>query len=198
MNTFKQAISKLANIQKLSNDVTRISLWYPIITLYSVMRIHTLWSNFPQMIKKWYFSDVEHIASLYLYNITTLDKKKSVHHSVLIMKFVYGHELEIHAPQSFVCLFQAHNMRRIHLMNSSLKSRKEKGAQHEEICQSRFKKRYNEKQRLDHEDSLKFFQVQSRIVNYYVFLQVLNSQPYYTEKIFLLWGGGGILWKIHM
>ncbi|XP_048761242.1 trichohyalin-like isoform X2 [Ostrea edulis] len=52
----------------------------------------------------------------------------------------------------------AHNMRRIHLMNSSLKSRKEKGAQHEEICQSRFKKRYNEKQRLDHEDSLKFFQ----------------------------------------
>ncbi|XP_061168161.1 trichohyalin-like isoform X2 [Saccostrea echinata] len=53
---------------------------------------------------------------------------------------------------------EAHNMRRIHLMNSSLKARKEKGAQHEEICQSRFKKRFNDKQRLEHEDSLKFFQ----------------------------------------
>lgn len=44
-------------------------------------------------------------------------------------------------------------------MNSSLEARKEKGAQHEEVCQSRFKKRFTEKQRLEHEDSLKFFQV---------------------------------------
>lgn len=47
-------------------------------------------------------------------------------------------------------------------MNSSLKARKEKGAQHEEVCQSRFKKRFTEKQRLEHEDSLKFFQVWER------------------------------------
>lgn len=53
---------------------------------------------------------------------------------------------------------ETHNLRRIHLMNSSLKARKEKGAQHEEVCQSRFKKRFTEKQRLEHEDSLKFFQ----------------------------------------
>ena len=64
--------------------------------------------------------------------------------------------------QKRIISLQAHNMRRIHLMNSSLKTRKEKGAKHEEICQSRFKKRFNEKQRLEHEDSLKFFQVRER------------------------------------
>ncbi|KAK3090170.1 hypothetical protein FSP39_009693 [Pinctada imbricata] len=53
---------------------------------------------------------------------------------------------------------EAHNARRVHLLNSTLKSRKERDGHHEEVCLSRFKKRFSEKQRLEHEDSLKFFQ----------------------------------------
>ncbi|XP_050408547.1 trichohyalin isoform X2 [Patella vulgata] len=53
---------------------------------------------------------------------------------------------------------QEHNNRRIDRVQSNIKSKKEKQNSQQSLLEARFKKRYNEQQRKEHEDSLKFFQ----------------------------------------
>ncbi|KAJ8318850.1 hypothetical protein KUTeg_003941 [Tegillarca granosa] len=52
----------------------------------------------------------------------------------------------------------AHNARRINLLNTTMKSKKEKEEEQQAVWEARFKKRYNDQRRREHEDSLKFFQ----------------------------------------
>ncbi|ESO98036.1 hypothetical protein LOTGIDRAFT_239135 [Lottia gigantea] len=53
---------------------------------------------------------------------------------------------------------QEHNDRRINQLQSNLKEKKVKRENQQSILEARFKKRLNEQQRREHEDSLKFFQ----------------------------------------
>ena len=55
--------------------------------------------------------------------------------------------------------FQAHNTRRVNLLSSSMKQKKDKEVAQQEVWEKRFKVRDHEAQRKKHEDSLKFFQV---------------------------------------
>ncbi|GFN96332.1 myosin-11-like [Plakobranchus ocellatus] len=53
---------------------------------------------------------------------------------------------------------QAHNTRRVNLLSSSMKQKKDKEVAQQEVWEKRFKVRNHEAQRKKHEDSLKFFQ----------------------------------------
>ncbi|KAK3760560.1 hypothetical protein RRG08_022843 [Elysia crispata] len=53
---------------------------------------------------------------------------------------------------------QAHNTRRVNLLSSSMKQKKDKEVAQQEVWEKRFKVRDHEAQRKKHEDSLKFFQ----------------------------------------